>query len=173
MAKNIWRNARLANKKSFNIPFQKNVFLLHLNKISMKKLMGLSLFVVVLIASCNSSDNKTTAVKDKYEQTKETLEETEKKNPARFLTVTGHDKRNLIGQTVVKGVLNNNAKVASYKDVEIKLSFYSKTGALLEEDVETIFETLSPGKSAGFKTKYFAPKGTDSVALKVTGAKGG
>jgi hypothetical protein len=69
-------------------------------------------------------------------------------------------------------MLNNTAKVASYKDVQIKLSFYSKTKALLEEDVETVFETLAPGKSAEFKTKYFAPKGTDSVALKIMGAKG-
>jgi type IV pilus biogenesis protein CpaD/CtpE len=138
----------------------------------MKKLMGLSVFVLVTMVSCNSSDSKTTATKDKYETTKETLEETEKKNPARFLTVTGHDKRNLLGQTVVKGMLNNTAKIANYKDVEIKLSFYSKTGTLLEEDVETVFETLAPGKSASFKTKYFAPKGTDSVALKVMNAKG-
>jgi hypothetical protein len=137
----------------------------------MKKLMGLSLFVSVIMVSCNGGDSKTTATKDKYEETKETLEQSEKKNPNRFLTVSGHDKRNLIGQTVVKGMLSNTAKVASYKDVEIKLSFYSKTGALLEEDVETIFETLAPGKSANFKTKYFAPKGTDSVALKVINAK--
>ncbi len=126
----------------------------------------------LIISACNSSDKKTDAVNDKYEQTKETLGETEKKNPARFLTVTGHDKKNLLGQTVVKGMLNNTAKVASYKDVQIKLSFYSKTKALLEEDVETVFETLAPGKSAEFKTKYFAPKGTDSVALKIVGAKG-
>ncbi len=126
----------------------------------------------LIISACNSSDKKTDAVNDKYEQTKETLGETEKKNPARFLSVTGKDKRNLLGQTVVKGMLNNTAKVASYKDVQIKLSFYSKTKALLEEDVETVFETLAPGKSAEFKTKYFAPKGTDSVALKIVGAKG-
>ena len=130
-------------------------------------------FVTALvIGACNSSDKKTDAVNDKYEQTKETLGETEKKNPARFLSVTGKDKRNLLGQTVVKGMLNNTAKVASYKDVQIKLSFYSKTKALLEEDVETVFETLAPGKSAEFKTKYFAPKGTDSVALQIMGAKG-
>ncbi len=126
----------------------------------------------LIISACNSSDKKTDTVNDKYEQTKETLGETEKKNPARFLSVTGKDKRNLLGQTVVKGMLNNTAKVASYKDVQIKLSFYSKTKALLEEDVETVFETLAPGKSAEFKTKYFAPKGTDSVALKIVGAKG-
>jgi type IV pilus biogenesis protein CpaD/CtpE len=138
----------------------------------MKRITALVFVTATVISACNSSDKKTDAVKDKYEQTKETLEETEKKTPARFLTVTGHDKKNLLGQTVVKGMLNNTAKVASYKDVQIKLSFYSKTKALLEEDVETIFETLSPGKSAEFKTKYFAPKGTDSVALKIMGAKG-
>jgi hypothetical protein len=144
---------------------------LHLNKISMKKLMGLSVFVAAIIISCNSSDSKTTTTKDKYEVTKETLEETEKKNPNRFLAVNGHDKHNLLGQTVVKGRLTNNAKIATYKDVAIKLSFYSKTATLLAEEEETIFETLAPGKSADFKTKYFAPKGTDSVALKVMGAK--
>ena len=130
------------------------------------------LFVTVLIASaCNSSDKKTEAVKDKYEATKETLADTEKKNPKLFLTVSGHDKRNLIGQTVVKGTLSNIAKVATYKDVELRLSFYSKTGTLLEEDPETVFETIAPGKTAEFKSKYFAPKGTDSVAIKVMGAK--
>jgi hypothetical protein len=138
----------------------------------MKRITALVFVTAIIMSACNSSDKKTDAVKDKYEQTKETLEETEKKNPARFLSVTGKDKRNLLGQTVVKGMLNNTAKVASYKDVQIKLSFYSKTKALLEEDVETVFETLAPGKSAEFKTKYFAPKGTDSVALKIVGAKG-
>ncbi len=138
----------------------------------MKIVTALVFITAMAMSACNSSDNKTGDVKDKYEQTKETLGETEKKNPARFLTVTGHDKKNLLGQTVVKGMLNNTAKVASYKDVQIKLSFYSKTKALLEEDVETVFETLAPGKSAEFKTKYFAPKGTDSVALKIVGAKG-
>ncbi len=138
----------------------------------MKRMIALVFISAIIISACNSSDKKTDTVNDKYEQTKETLEETEKKNPARFLTVTGHDKKNLLGQTVVKGMLNNTAKVASYKDVQIKLSFYSKTKALLEEDVETVFETLGPGKSAEFKTKYFAPKGTDSVALKIIGAKG-
>lgn len=125
-----------------------------------------------LLTSCGSSDKKgDTPKKDKYEQTKETLEQTEKKNPERFISVTSRDKHNIIGQTVIKGTLTNNAKVASYKDVELKLSFYSKTKALLEEDSETIYETIAPGKDTDFKTKYYAPKGTDSIAIKVVGAK--
>jgi len=137
----------------------------------MKRIQVLVLISSLIIASCSSSDKKEDPKKDAYEKTRDDLGETEKKSPVRFLTVTGHDKRNLLGQTVVKGTLNNIATVVSYKDVQLKLYFYSKTGALLEEDVETIFESIAPGKSADFKTKYFAPKGTDSVALKVMGAK--
>jgi hypothetical protein len=61
--------------------------------------------------------------------------------------------------------------MVTYKDVEIKLFFYSKTGTLLEEDVETIYEEVHPGSSVRFKSKYFAPKGSDKLELKVMGAK--
>ena len=74
---------------------------------------------------------------------------------------------------MIIGTITNTAKVCAYKDVDIELSFYSKTGALLEKDREIVYETIIPGGSAFFKTKYYAPKGTDSVALKVMGAKGG
>ncbi|MGC4101785.1 FxLYD domain-containing protein [Ferruginibacter sp.] len=139
----------------------------------MKRIPALLFIGIIVLSACssNNTDKKATEVKSKYEETKETLADTEKKNPVLFLKVDGHDKRNLIGQTVVKGTLTNSAKVASYKDVELRLSFYSKTGSLLEEDAETVFESIGPGKSVNFKTKYFAPKGTDSVALKVMNAK--
>jgi hypothetical protein len=42
---------------------------------------------------------------------------------------------------------------------------------LLEKDNETVFEVIEPGKGADFKTKYFAPKDTDSVAIKIISAK--
>src|ERR1035437_10194401 len=113
----------------------------------------------IILLSCNNSDTQK-AAKDK-----------ETKNPQNFLTVSGHDRHNILGQTVVKGTVTNKATVASYKDVDVKLDFYSKTGTLLETDKETVFEIIGPGQSKNFKTKYFAPKGTDSVALAVTGAK--
>jgi hypothetical protein len=128
----------------------------------------------VAIISCNSAD-KTVAEKkekDKYEQTKETLEETEKKNPKRFLTVElDKDKKNLIGQMVVKGEVKNNAKVAAYKDIEIEISYYSKTGTFLMSSNDIIYDVVKAGESAKFKNKEFAPKGTDSVWLKIVGVK--
>ena len=135
-------------------------------------------FPVVLIAfsifliSCGSDiAQKAVAEKDSYKVTKESLLKKEIKTPKDFLVVGGHDKKNLVGQTVVKGVITNKASVAVFKDVDIQLRFYSKTRALLETDRETVFEVLQPGESKNFKTKYFAPKGTDSVALDVLGAK--
>jgi len=126
----------------------------------------------IILFSCSSSDSKnTTTEKESYEKTKQNLKDKETKNPQTFLSVGGNNKHNLIGQTVVKGSIVNKASVAVYKDIDLQLDFYSKTGALLETDNETVYETIHPGQSKSFKTKYFAPKGSDSVALKVLDAK--
>ena len=137
----------------------------------MKKTATLILILSVILMSCKSKAKTDAAEKDKYEKAKESLEEREKKNPIAFLKVSSKDKHNLIGQTVIKGAVINDAKVCVYKDVELELSFFSKTGVLLEKDNETVYEVIEPGKSADFKSKYFAPKGTDSVAIKIVGAK--
>ena len=135
----------------------------------MKGYIALIVFFSIFFLACNSGN----AVRENesYKETKTSLLKKEEKDPAAFIVVKGNSKKNIVGQTVVKGTLVNKASVATFKDVNIKLSFYSKTNALLETDKETIFEILNPGESQDFKTKYFAPKGTDSVGLQVLGAK--
>lgn len=135
-----------------------------------RSIISVFIFSVLLFSCDNNADNKTLE-KESYEKSKENLQEKEQKNPRNFLEVDGHDTRNFFGQTVIKGTITNNAKVAIFKDVNLKLSFYSKTNALLETDNETVFEVFHPGETKDFKTKYFAPKGTDSVALNVVSAK--
>lgn len=131
----------------------------------------LTAFLIILI-SCGADETvKKNTEQESYKITRESLLKKELKRPLNFLVVGGHDKRNILGQTVVKGTITNKATIAVFKDVDIKLSFYSKTRALLETDKETVFEVLQPGQSKNFKTKYFAPKGTDSVTLEVLGAK--
>lgn len=138
----------------------------------MKKMIVYLFFFSMMLVACSSgNDSKAKSEKESYRLTKEELLKKEQKSPQSFLIVSGHNQKNIVGQTVVKGTITNKASVAVFKDVNLKLSFYSKTQALLETDKETIFETFSPGKSKNFKTKYFAPKGTDSVALEVLGAK--
>jgi major membrane immunogen (membrane-anchored lipoprotein) len=138
----------------------------------MKKLIVASMMLSFVLAACNGDEKTDEAkAKDKYEQTKETLEQTEKKNPKRFLSVEGYDRKNLLRQTVIKGTITNKATVAKYKDVDVEISFFSKTGALLQKDHEVVYETVAPGNSISFKTKTSAPTGTDSIALKIYGAK--
>ena len=141
----------------------------------MKHLVAAASLFILIGTGCGNTEEKKAdkekKEKDKYEQTKETLEETEKKNPVRFLAVEGKDHRNLLRQTVIKGTITNKATVARYKDIDVELAFYSKTGALLEKDHEVIYETIAPGTTADLKTKYYAPKGTDSIALKIIAAK--
>ena len=137
----------------------------------MKKYFFLVFIPTIIMCACSpNSDTKAKSEKESYELTKEDLLKKEQKNPQYFLEVRGNNKKNILGQTVVKGTVSNNATIAVFKDLDIKLSFYSKTKALLETDKETIYETLGPGESKDFKTKYFAPKGTDSVGLEVLGA---
>ncbi len=139
---------------------------------SMKKIFVILVSASFIFLSCSESETtKAANEKESYEIAKESLQDKEVKNPQNFLTVTGNDRHNLVGQTVIKGTITNKATVASYKDVDIKLDFYSKTGTLLETDKETVYEIIAPGQSKNFKTKYFAPKGTDSVALMVISAK--
>ena len=133
----------------------------------------LSIFVAtLLLTACGGGQKEgNTKTEKDYEKTKESLEQTEQKNPAKFITVDGDKKKNLLGQTVVRADINNNAKIVTYKDVDVKITFYSKTGTVLEEDHETVYENIAPGTSVHFKSKFFTPKGTDSVGFKVVEAK--
>lgn len=137
----------------------------------MKKIISIAVVFIFLLSACNNKVKEAATEKENYQKATETLLEKEKKNPVSFLSISSHDKHNLLGQTVIKGSVNNAAKVCTYKDVQLELSFFSKTGTLLEKGNETVYDNIAPGKSANFKTKYFAPKGTDSVGVKIVGAK--
>ncbi|MBK8712567.1 MAG: hypothetical protein IPL97_11955 [Niastella sp.] len=132
----------------------------------------LSVFVccTLLILACQGTAEKKMPV-DKYEAGKKSLAEIEQENPAQFLQAKANDRKNLLRQTVVKGEVTNTARIVTYKDVDVKLYFYSKTGVLLEEDHEMIYDKIAPGASKSFKTKLFTPKGTDSVRVEVVSAK--
>ena len=137
----------------------------------MKKILVFASLLTVLFACKNEKKEKKFDT-ETYEKVKETLADKEKNNPTKFIMVSDHHRKNLIGQTVVIGNLTNRATVCWYKDVEIKLSFFSKTGVKLDEGLETVYENIGPGKTVKFKTKYFAPKGTDSVSVVVMKAVG-
>ncbi len=137
----------------------------------MKKIIFPIFAALISMVACNSSEEHQKESQKKYEDVTLSVEALEKKSPTKFLKVSGGDKKNLMGQTVIKGKISNKAKMVTFKDIDIQLSFYSKTGVLLMEDQEMIYEEVAPGGIVNFKSKYFAPKGTDSVSMKVLTAK--
>ncbi len=126
------------------------------------------MIVLVLMVSCNSSGDKVD--KNNYEKTKENLADKERTNPLSFLSVSGNDKRNIIGQTVTKGFIENSATVCSYKNVRVKSLFY-KAGSLVENHEDVYDDVVKPGNKMNFKSKYHTPKGTDSVSLSIMSAE--
>ena len=137
----------------------------------MKKI-AIALLSLTTFFACKNDKKEKTFDTETYEKVKETLADKEKNNPTKFLFVSNHDRKNLIGQTVVIGTISNKATVCWYKDVELRLSFFSKTGVKLDEGLETVYENIGPGQNIKFKTRYFAPKGTDSVSISVNKAVG-
>ena len=136
----------------------------------MKNLLYL-FWVLIIISSCENKNDYDINTDKNYIKGKANLEKAEKENPAAFLSINGVRKKNILGQSIIKGQIINRAKIVAYKDVDVKFFFYSKTGALLEEDHEVLYETIAPGGRKKFKSKYFTPKDTDSVAFKIISAK--
>ena len=136
----------------------------------MSRIFFLLMTIVIVSVSCSEPSGKKKE-EFKYEKSKETVEEIEKKNPLKFIVVEVKNKKNLIGQSVVKGVVRSKASVAVYKDIVLRVSFISETGAVLENDEETMHEYLRPGASIEFKSKFFPPKETHQVLVSVISAK--
>ncbi len=126
-----------------------------------------SILLVLLNAACGGAEDKKAT--QNYEQAKESLKDKETKNPLKFLSVSGDNKKNLIGQTVIRGNITNSATVITYKDIRIKMVCY-KDGQMEEEHEDVIDDMVKPVTTKAFKTKYRLPKGTDSIALSVMSA---
>lgn len=128
------------------------------------------LFILLLFFAAACSSNKTEKAATDYKQHKESIEEQEKKNPLNFLKVDGTHKKNLLGKTVVNGLITNTAAICSYKNVRVKMLSY-KNSNMVEEHEDVIEDIVQPNNSIHFKTRYRLPKGTDSIALSIMSAE--
>ena len=131
-----------------------------------------NLFTIIIMTCLLSCGGNASSEKDikNYEATKEKLAKREKKFPVEFLSISSTSKRNLIGQTVVNGVIKNAATVTAYKKVRVKLLYYS-SGSLVENHEEVYDEIILPNNQHSYRAKYFTPKTTDSVSVSIMSAE--
>lgn len=134
----------------------------------MKRLFGFALFFV-LFAACNSANNQHPTVQ--YEEKKKSLKETETGSPLKFLKVKGSFRNNLVNQTVVEGVITNNATLVSYKNLQLQIIFRDKEGALILKEKQVISDVVKPNSTDDFKVKLSHVKDANTVAVDITGAE--
>lgn len=81
------------------------------------------------------------------------LNNKEKSTPKDYLSAKYSYWSNLAANTIVEGNIFNSATLAGFKNVKIKVNFYSKTDVLLGSEIFTVMEFVPPGGSASFRHK--------------------
>lgn len=104
------------------------------------------------------------------EELKAELASKERNNPGEYLSVKGKYRKNLIGETVMEGVITNNATAAVFKDIKIVAEYLAPSETALGKEIFTKYEIIGPGKQVSFKFKTFAPKQTETLSLGIAGA---
>lgn len=101
-----------------------------------------------------------------------TLNQKEKQNPLRYLALNYDLDYKVIGRKdIVKGRIDNLAKVAAFKDIELRIDCYSKTNTYIKSYEKVIYEFIFSGESYQFEYKFKFPKETKKVDIKIIRAK--
>lgn len=128
------------------------------------------LFLLLLFVAFTSCDNSNNYSPPSYQETKMTLEQQENSSPTDFLSVEGTFRKNLIGEWVIEGNIVSKATIATYKDVTVKISYYSETKTEIGSEEKTILKYFKPNSSQPFKIKTNGVEGTNNIGLSIVSA---
>lgn len=81
------------------------------------------------------------------------LYEREQANPKKYLDVDATYRVNLAANTIIEGTIYNKASIAAYKNIKIKVEFFSDTDYKLGDDVFVVLENVFANGSISFKQK--------------------
>jgi hypothetical protein len=137
--------------------------------------MKLIYFFIVgaLFTSCNNGGSSSGSVStENYEQSKMSLEDQEKSDPLKFLSVEGGTYRKTIfgNKMELEGKIFNSATIATFKDVVLHIRFNSETETEVGTADHTIYEFFAPNTSKPFKFKIEIPDGANSAGFEVISA---
>lgn len=118
----------------------------------------------------NIVDGRLDSLNNALQMRQETLQK-ETDRPADFTVITIDPKKNLFGESVIEGKIENRASGTSYKDFELMIYWQDEVGAVMDSSVEIIFEGLDPGENVEFKTKRKGPRKSKSIQVKLRHAK--
>jgi allantoicase len=154
------------------------------------KLIFLSIASVFLITGCNSGGSSASQEQTRPrtpEELKAELKQQELNNPLSYLSdseVTMKDNTILVSKEtffksakykddgkIVEGYIVNSATLAKYKDVVVKIAYYSSTKTLIEEKKFVFYEFYEPNSTNYFSLKVYPPSAYDTYGFTVVDAK--
>ncbi|MFM6935210.1 MAG: hypothetical protein ACKOXP_07180 [Flavobacteriales bacterium] len=96
----------------------------------------------------------------------------EARNPKNYLSVDYNlTYKVLSGQEKISGTIFNSATLATFKDVELIVSYSTETNTSLGSENFIIYDYIYPGNSVPFTIKTYSPQGTKKIGVKVKTAK--
>lgn len=109
---------------------------------------------------------------DTYEEVEMTLEEKEKSDPVAFLNASGTYRPTILGDKLkIKCEITNEAKVATFKDAIVRVTFFAASGTKLETKDFTIYEIFLPGETVTRELKVPNYSNVESIGWEVISAK--
>tara|TARA_R110001583_G_scaffold194758_1_gene366856 strand:+ start:1445 stop:2107 length:663 start_codon:yes stop_codon:yes gene_type:complete len=106
-----------------------------------------------------------------YIEQKMTIEETENSDPLRFLSVEGNYNESFWGTKFkLKGKVTNRATIADYKDLVMRITYYSQTKSVIGTKDYTIYQIFQPNRVTEFKLDVANYKDVKSIGLDIVGA---
>jgi hypothetical protein len=156
--------SKLEAKEEAHEQIQKERSFFSLRTISL--ILGLIIIFVVIIRLVNQS-NRDSKYKT-YEEKKMTVEEMEKADPQKFLSASGTYRETFFGDSFkLNVVVKNNATVASYKDVVIRVNYFAKSKTVLGTKDYKIYEIFQPHSERTVKLKIENFKDVESIGWNV------
>ena len=139
----------------------------------MKKIISL-LAILILVGACNGNEggHKQTKKNTKcdtdsaetYQQKVQSIKQTELSQPTNFLKASGTYNQTLFGNSIkLHGIITNIANVANFKDVVIKVTFYSKTKAFLGNNNYVVHDFFPPHSEKPFELKIDKLDDTNTI----------
>ena len=119
------------------------------------------IFTLLIITSCNSGTSTLDSTNSNSEETikspeelKRDLKDIEFESPTEYLKTSGTYHPTFLGNKIkVDLKIENNATIASFKDVVIHFTYYSKTKTEIRSFDHTIYEIFKPGTTKDLEIK--------------------
>ena len=135
------------------------------------RIFAIIFLIIVGIIILSKVFDKEIDTSSTYQESVMTIQEIEAAEPVNYLKADGTYNNNFIGDKVkINGVITNSATVTTYKDIIVRVNFYSKTNTLIGTEDYTLYEFYPPNSSQEFKLKVKAYSNVSSLGWEIVNA---